>query len=168
MNLVLIGMPGCGKSTVGVVLAKLLGMDFLDVDLVIQARQGKRLQALLDELGTEGFLKLEAEIVASLRCENTVVAPGGSAVLTSQGAEALRALGKCIYLRVGPEALRSRLGNLATRGVAMAPGQTLADLYAQRAPHYERCADVIIDEAETLEQTALQIAALFEKPDGDE
>jgi shikimate kinase len=159
-NLILIGMPGCGKSTVGVVLAKLLGMRFLDTDLLLQEQTGKRLPVLLQELGRDGFLSREAEAICSLRCSGTVIATGGSAVLTEEGAAALHALGRCIYLRVPLPALAERLGDLTSRGVAMEPGQSLADLYAERTPCYERCADLIVDEAATLEKTALQLAAL--------
>ncbi len=160
-NIILIGMPGSGKSTVGVVLAKLLGMDFLDVDLVIQSRYGKKLQTLLDELGTEGFLKLEADVMGTLACRNTVIAPGGSAVLREEGALALKKLGRLVYLKVEPQALQERLSNLATRGVAMQPGQTILDVYAQRAPYYEKYADLTIEELGSLERTALQIASVL-------
>ena len=153
-NIVLIGMPGAGKSTVGVLAAKALGYAFLDTDLTIQAREGALLQALVDRLGVEGFLDAEERAVCSVTCHRTVIAPGGSAVCRSGAARHLKNLGKVIYLRLSPQGLELRLHNIKSRGIAMAPGQTLADLYAQRAPLYEACADVIIDvEGQTLEET---------------
>lgn len=144
-NITLIGMPGSGKSTVGVVLAKTLGFSFLDVDLVIQERQGKLLQELLNSLGTEAFLDLEGETIRSLRPQNTVLAPGGSCVLRQDAMEHLKSLGKVVYLRLDFPALEARIHNLATRGIAFAPGQTLRDVYDQRAPLYARWADATVD-----------------------
>lgn len=153
-NLTLIGMPGSGKSTVGVVLAKTLGYSFLDVDLVIQERQGKLLQALLNTLGTEGFLDLEGATIRSLRPQKTVLAPGGSCVLRRDAMEHLKSLGRVVYLRLSYDALESRIHNLATRGIAFAPGQTLRDVYDQRAPLYERYADLTVDaDGQTLVET---------------
>lgn len=160
-NLILIGMPGCGKSTVGVVLAKMMGMEFLDLDLLIQSRSGKKLQTLLDEMGCDAFLDYEAEVCASVQCENTVIAPGGSAVLTERGAAALKALGAMIYLKIAPEQLKDRLSNLATRGVAMQPGQSIEDLYLQRVAHYERWADHTVETGRGIEATAMRILELF-------
>lgn len=159
-NLILIGMPGCGKSTVGVVLAKMMGMDFLDLDLLIQSRSGKKLQVLLDEMGCDAFLDYEAEVCASVQCENTVIAPGGSAVLTERGASALKALGTMVYLKIAPEQLKDRLSNLATRGVAMQPGQTIEELYLERVAHYERWADHTVETGPSIEQMALRIMEL--------
>jgi len=145
MNVSLIGMPGSGKSTVGVLLAKRLGYAFVDTDLLIQRREGQLLQAVLDRLGTEAFLDLEAEVIAELDCDRTVIAPGGSAVLREKGAARLKALGPVVYLKPPVEALEKRLGNLATRGVTLAPGQTVADLYRFRSPFYEKYADFTVN-----------------------
>lgn len=145
MNVVLIGMPGSGKSTVGVLLARRLGLAFLDTDLVIQQQEGQLLQEVLDRLGTERFLDLEAQVIAGLECQNTVVASGGSAVLRELGARHLRELGPVVYLKPGCEALLDRLGNLATRGVTLAPGQSIQDLYDYRAAFYEKYADITVD-----------------------
>ncbi len=144
-NLTLIGMPGCGKSTIGVVLAKTLGYEFVDVDLVIQKQQGALLQELLDAHGTEAFLDMERSAVLSVRCVHTVIAPGGSCVLREDAMAHLKALGKIVYLKLSLPAVTRRISNLADRGIAFAPGQTLADVYAQRTPLYERWADVTID-----------------------
>ncbi len=155
-NVVLIGMPGSGKSTVGVLLAKALGYDFLDVDLVIQRREGALLQEIIDERGVEAFLDAEEEAVCSVACGKSVVAPGGSAVCRERAALRLKALGPVVYLRVPLAELNSRIQNLSTRGIAMEPGQTLADVMARRAPLYEKYADLVIDcpPGQTLAQTA--------------
>ena len=157
-NLVLIGMPGCGKSTVGVVLAKILGWDFVDVDLVIQKQNGRRLQEIIEAEGNEGFLEREADAVESLDCTHTVIATGGSAVLNPRGLKRLRELGKIVYLRHPYGEIERRIPNLETRGITLAPGQTLKDLYDYRTPIYEQAADIIVDaEGYTIEQTARAI-----------
>ena len=155
-NVVLIGMPGSGKSTVGVLLAKALGYDFLDVDLVIQKREHALLQEILDRRGLDAFLQAEEDAVCSTACQNTVVAPGGSAVCREKAAEHLKSLGPVVYLKVPLEELSGRIQNLSTRGIAMQPGQTLADVMAYRAPLYDKYADLVIDcgGGQTLAQTA--------------
>ena len=153
-NIILVGMPGAGKSTVGVLLAKTLGYAFLDTDLVIQQREGALLQSLVDSLGVEAFLDVEADAICSVECRGTVIAPGGSAVCRERAMEHLRALGRVLYLRVPLPELERRIDNITTRGIAMAPGQTLADLYAYRTPLYEGCADLTVDTAgQTLEES---------------
>lgn len=146
MNITLIGMPGSGKSSVGRLLARRLDCAFLDVDPLIVERHGaSTLQEVLDELGNEGFLDAEAEVIASLACENTVLSPGGSAVLREKGALRLKELGPVVYLKLPCEVLEKRLWNLGSRGVPLTPGQTLRDLYAQREPFYEKYADLTVD-----------------------
>lgn len=148
MNITLIGMPGSGKSSVGRILARRLGYAFLDVDPLIVERHGAgSLQQVLDQLGNEGFLDAEAEVISSLSCADTILAPGGSAVLREKGARRLRELGKVVYLKLPCAALEQRLWNLSSRGVPLAPGQTLSQLYAQRKPFYERYADVTVNAA---------------------
>lgn len=144
-NIVLIGMPGSGKSTVGVLLAKAVGYDFLDVDLLLQQREGLLLQEILDRRGTGAFLAAEEAAICSVNCRRTVIAPGGSAVCRPGGAEHLKRLGPVVYLRVGARELARRITNLSTRGIAMEPGQTLVDVMASRAPLYEKYADLIVD-----------------------
>ena len=163
-NVVLIGMPGSGKSTVGVLLAKALGYDFLDVDLVIQQREGALLQEILDPRGLDAFLDAEEDAVCSIACQNTVIAPGGSAVCREKAAEHLKRLGPVVYLKVPLEELSGRIQNLSTRGIAMEPGQTLADVMAYRAPLYDKYADLVIDcgGGQTLAQTARQVLELLE------
>ena len=126
-NVTLIGMPGSGKSTVGVLLAKLLGYQFLDVDLLIQEREGALLQEILDSRGTAAFLDAEERAVLSLDCRRTVIAPGGSAVCREGAARRLQRLGPVVYLNVPLEELTKRVQNLSTRGIAMEPGRTLPE-----------------------------------------
>ncbi|MDO5145206.1 MAG: shikimate kinase [bacterium] len=143
-NIVLIGMPGCGKSTVGVVLAKTLNMEFVDSDIVIQRSRNKRLSQLMDELGTEGFRQLENDINAGLDVHHCVIATGGSVIYGQGAMEHLRQIGTVVYLRLPYPAIEERLGDLHARGVTMKPGQTLLDLYNERCPEYERWADVTL------------------------
>lgn len=143
-NIILIGMPGAGKSTVGVILAKTLGYDFLDSDLVICRETGKTLQAILDEEGQAAFLKIEEDIVSNLRPTKTVVATGGSVPLEERAMAHLKELGTVIYLKVELEELRTRLGNIKTRGIAFGPGENLDTLYAHRIPIYERWAELTV------------------------
>ena len=153
-NIILVGMPGAGKSTVGVLLAKTLGYAFLDTDLVLQAREGALLQQLLDAKGREAFLEAEADAVCAVSCRCTVIATGGSAVYRARAVEHLRELGRVVYLRLPLDEVERRLNNIGSRGIAMAPGQTLADLYAYRTPLYEGCADLTVDTAgQTLEES---------------
>ena len=161
-NIILIGMPGAGKSTVGVLLAKTLGYAFLDTALVIQQREGALLQPLVDSLGVEAFLDVEADAICSVECRGTVIAPGGSAVCRERAMSHLRALGRIVYLHLPLEELERRLSNISTRGIAMAPGETLADLFARRAPLYRTYADLTVDVGrQSLEETvALVLRAL--------
>lgn len=142
-NIVLIGMPGAGKSTVGVVLAKRLGYRFLDSDLVIQEQTKKLLHELITEHGVDGFLKIEEEINASLDCENAVIATGGSVIYGEKAMEHLREIGCVVYLKLSYEEIEERLGDLTARGVALKDGQTLRDLYNERCPLYEKYAHVV-------------------------
>ncbi len=143
-NIILIGMPGSGKSTVGVVLAKALGLRFVDVDLLIQEREGALLQHLIDSRGVERFLDLERDAILSLDCRDTVIAPGGSCVCREESIAHMRSLGTVVYLRLSLEDVTARIHNMASRGIALQPGQTLADVYRYRAPLYERCAHITI------------------------
>ncbi len=145
-NIVLIGMPGVGKSTIGVVLAKILGYHFLDSDLLIQERKGKRLHQIISEVGTEGFLKIENDVNASIKADRTIIATGGSAVYGKEAMEHFKEIGTVVYLKVDFLTIRKRLRNLERRGVALKPGQTLRDLYDERTVLYEKYADVTVDE----------------------
>lgn len=145
-NIVLIGMPGVGKSTIGVILAKILAYHFLDSDLVIQEREGKRLHQIISEEGCEGFLKIENDVNASLHVDRTIIATGGSAVYGKEAMEHLKEIGKVVYLKADYSTIEKRLGNLEKRGVALKEGQSLKDLYDERTKLYELYADVIVDE----------------------
>lgn len=144
-NVILIGMPGAGKSTVGVVLAKRLGYTFLDSDLVIQQKYGKLLHELISEHGVEGFWKIENDVNAGLTCVRTVIATGGSAIYGAEAMEHLRSIGTVVYLRLTLPQIEERLGDLTERGVTLREGQDLKALYEERTPLYEKYAHVIID-----------------------
>ncbi|MDO4616231.1 MAG: shikimate kinase [Lachnospiraceae bacterium] len=163
-NITLIGMPGAGKSTVGIVLAKILGMEFLDSDLLIQRREKKLLWEIIEAVGLDGFDRIEEEVNCSIRTERTVIATGGSAVYSEKAMEHLREISTIVYLKVSCEELHRRLGDLKNRGVSIKEGQTLEDLYAERCPLYEKYADLIVDLEKTdIRQAAGLIADRFEK-----
>lgn len=145
-NITLIGMPGGGKSTVGVVLAKVLGYRFLDSDLEIQEQTGKRLYELIEAYGDEGFLEIENRVNAGLEVRRCVISTGGSAVYGEEAMRHLREISTVIYLKVSYPDLKRRLGNLHERGVVLKPGQTLKDLMEERSPLYEKYAHIVVDE----------------------
>lgn len=144
-NIILIGMPGSGKSTVGVVLAKKLGYRFVDSDLVIQEKCEKLLYQLIEERGKAGFLMLENEINAGIQAQNAVIATGGSAIYGKEAMNHFKEIGRVVYLSLPYEELKERLGDLHERGVVLKKGYTLEDLYKERAPLYEKYADAIVD-----------------------
>ena len=159
-NIVLIGMPGAGKSTVGVVLAKKLGYGFVDSDLVIQERCGKLLHELIEERGVEGFWKLENEVNSSLDRRRSVIATGGSAVYGAEAMEHLREIGAVVYLKLPCGEIAERLGDLNARGVTLRPGQTLQELYEERVPLYEKYAHVTVEcDGKMLREIVTEIAA---------
>lgn len=144
-NIILIGMPGVGKSTIGVVLAKHLGYGFLDSDLVIQEKEGMLLHKIMELRGIEGFLRLEDEINASIEAEGLVIATGGSAVYGKRAMEHFSSIGIVIYLYLPYEELKERLGDLNKRGVVLREGQTLKELMEERKVLYEKYGEVTID-----------------------
>ena len=144
-NIVLIGMPGAGKSTVGVLLAKMLGYDFLDSDLLIQARAGKRLFEILQEDGNEAFAELENRVNAQIDVHRTVIATGGSVVYGKEAMEHLSQIGRVVYLRVSCSDMIRRIRNPETRGILLPEGMTLEELYAERVPLYEKYAQVTVN-----------------------
>lgn len=158
-NIVLIGMPGCGKSTAGVLLAKTLGYSFLDTDLLLQQKAGKKLYEIIRDDGMEAFLQLENETVASLEdSDKTVIATGGSVVLGEAAMARLKSLGKIVYLQLPLAQIEHRVSNIKTRGIAMKPGEGLADVYAHRVPLYEQYADVTVSAQNfSLEETVNEI-----------
>lgn len=144
-NLILIGMPGVGKSTVGVVAAKRLGFGFTDSDLLIQDKYGKLLHELIEENGIEGFWKIENDVNAAIQKSKTVIATGGSACYGEEAMKHLREIGVIVYLKLGYESLCERLGDLNARGVTLRPGQDLHGLLEERTPLYEKYAHITID-----------------------
>ncbi len=146
-NIVLIGMPGVGKSTVGVILAKVLGYQFVDSDLVIQKEEGKLLKEIIAEVGPEGFIEVENRINASLEAEHSVIATGGSVVYGKEAMEHLKEIGTIVYLSLPFDEIDKRLSDIKGRGVVLKMGQTLKDLYEERVLLYEAYADIQIDES---------------------
>lgn len=146
-NVVLIGMPGVGKSTVGVILAKQMGYQFVDADLLIQQQEGRLLHEIISDQGVDGFLAVENRVNAGIETERAVISTGGSVVYGREAMEHLKSIGTVVYLKLPYPALRRRLKNLKDRGVVLREGQTLRDLYEERTPLYERYADLVIDES---------------------
>ncbi len=144
-NIILIGMPGAGKSTVGVLLAKALGLDFIDTDLIIQQRKRKTLQQIIDSEGLHAFISSENYIVANVSAVNSVIATGGSVIFGKDAMRRLKSLGKIVYLRTQFDTVNSRISNITTRGVALSPGQDLRSAYDERCPLYEKYADITVD-----------------------
>lgn len=155
-NIVLIGMPGSGKSTVGVILAKVLGYTFVDSDLLIQKEENRLLKDIIAKEGQEGFLKVENRVNKSIDTEKSVIATGGSVVYCQEAMEHLKKIGTVLYLQLDYHILNRRLSNLIGRGVVLKEGQTLKDLYEERVPLYEKYADYIIDEQNTDAEGTLQ------------
>lgn len=163
-NVILIGMPGSGKSTVGVLLAKALGYGFIDTDLLLQRQEGRRLEEILREKGIEEFLDIEGRVCESLDAQRTVIATGGSAVYRDGAMGHLRRLGKLVYLRVSLEDLALRLSDMKGRGVALREGQTLSDLYRERTILYERYAEITVSEdGHTMEDTVAAVKEALER-----
>lgn len=157
-NIVLIGMPGVGKSTVGVILAKVLGYQFIDADLVIQEQEKRLLREIIAEEGTEGFIQVENRVNATLEAHHAIIATGGSVVYGKEAMEHLQEIGTVIYLEVAYPELEKRLEDIKGRGVVLRDGQTLYDLYLERTPLYEKYADIRISETGLdIEQTVEQI-----------
>lgn len=144
-NVVLIGMPGAGKSTIGIVLAKSMGYKFIDSDILIQEKEGKLLHEIISLSGDEGFRKIENSVNCSIDVTRTVIATGGSAVYGKEAMEHFKEIGTVVYLKHSYAEIEKRLGDLGKRGVTIKKGQTLEDLYNERTPLYERYADIVIN-----------------------
>ncbi|MBQ1326826.1 MAG: shikimate kinase [Eubacterium sp.] len=138
-------MPGCGKSTLGVILAKAINYDFLDSDLLIQKKMGIKLQEIINQYGNDRFREIEEEVNASIDVKDTVIATGGSVVYGEKAMEHLKSISTVIYLRLSVNEILKRVDNMRTRGISMKPGETLVDLYNKRVPLYEKYADIVVD-----------------------
>ena len=153
-NLVFIGMPAVGKSTVGVIVAKSLGYDFVDTDLIIQAQEQRLLKTIIEEDGIEGFLAIENQVNRDLEVENTVIAPGGSVIYCEEAMEAFKTHAHVIYLKVSYEEINRRIRNAKNRGVVLRENQTLQTLYEERTALCEKYADITVEEdGKTVEET---------------
>ena len=160
-NIVLIGMPGAGKSTVGVLLAKTLGMSFIDTDLLIQEKEGRLLQEIIDGDGIKKFLKIEENVVLQVDAKNSVIATGGSVIYSKNVINHLKERGKLIYLKLGYDEIERRINNMSSRGIAIGKDQKLIDLYNERIVWYEKYADIIIDCSDaTIEDVVQKIVDL--------
>ena len=160
-NIVLIGMPSCGKSTVGVLLAKKLGYRFLDSDILIQEKCGMLLHEIIETEGLNGFLKIEGEVNRSIQTDRTVISTGGSVVYSDDAMKHLKSIGKVIYIKISYETLCTRLGDYVHRGVVMPKGYTLLDMYNERKKLYEKYADFILDEGDdSINKTLERIARM--------
>ncbi len=144
-NVILIGMPACGKSITGVVLAKTMRKSFIDTDLLIQEKEERPLQEIINESGNDYFRKVEEEVLCSVDTSNSVISTGGSAIYYDTAMKHLKEQGTIVYLKVSLETIEARLNNIKTRGVTMEKGATIASLYEERIPLYEKYADIIID-----------------------
>ena len=163
-NIVLIGMPGVGKSTAGVVLAKVLGYEFIDADLIIQQQEGKLLREIIAEVGTDGFIEVENRVNSQIEVEKSVIATGGSVVYGKEAMQHLREIGTVVYLKVSYDILEKRLHDIKGRGVVLKDGQDLRGLYEERGPLYEKYADITVCEDNlNVEQTIEKITEQLNK-----
>ena len=162
-NIVLIGMPGVGKSTIGIILAKVLGYSFLDADLLIQEQEGKLLSEIIEEKGTDGFIEVENRVNASIRADRAIIATGGSVVYGKEAMEHLKEIGRVVYLKVSYAILEKRLADIKGRGVVLKEGQTLETLFEERSKLYEQYADIeVSEEGLDVEQTVEKLVEALE------
>ncbi len=163
-NIIFIGMPAVGKSTVGVVLAKRLGYRFVDTDILIQEKEGRLLKEIIAEKGVQGFLEVEDRINASVEAERTVISPGGSIVYCENAMKHYKEIGTVVYLKISYDIINKRLKNARNRGVVLRDGQTFRDLYEERTTLFEKYADVTVcEDGLNLEETLDKVMAVLPK-----
>ena len=163
-NIILIGMPGSGKTTIGTELAEVIGYGYIDSDSVIVAREGKRLSEIIASVGREAFLDIEAKVNSELCANRCVIATGGSVIYRDSAMQELKKKGDIVYLKLSCETIAARLGDLQARGVALKDGFTLKDLYNERAPLYEKYADIVVElDGKTIEQSVQAVKKAVEK-----
>ncbi len=162
-NIILIGMPGAGKSTIGVILAKVLGYHFVDADIVIQEQEKRLLHEIIEQEGVDGFLAVENRVNSQIEEEKAVISTGGSVVYGKEAMEHFSQTGTIIYLKLGYEALEKRLGDLHGRGVVLREGQNLRTLYEERIPLYEKYAHLTVEEdGLSVEETLQNILKIYQ------
>lgn len=163
-NIIFIGMPASGKSTIGVVIAKRLGYDFIDTDLLIQKQENRLLKEIIADVGNDGFLAIENQVNRDLEAEHAVISPGGSVIYCEEAMEHFKEIGTIVYLKVSFETINRRISNAKNRGVVLKEGQTLKDLYEERTKLFEKYADYTISEdGLDLEETIDKVLELFEE-----
>ena len=163
-NIIFIGMPASGKSTVGVVVAKRLGYEFIDTDLLIQKQEKRLLKEIIADVGNEGFLEIENQVNRDLQAQQAVISPGGSVVYCQEAMEHFKKIGTVVYLKVSFETIKRRLRNAQRRGVVLKEGQTLKELYEERIRLFEKYADyTILEEEQGFEKTIDKVLAIFEE-----
>lgn len=163
-NIILIGMPAVGKSTVGVVVAKRIGYEFIDTDLLIQKQEKRLLKEIIAEEGNERFLEIENQVNRDLQAENAVISPGGSVVYCEEAMQHFKEIGTVIYLHATYEVIYKRITNAKNRGVVLKEGQTLKDLYDERVKLFEKYADYTVsEEGLDLEETIDMVLELLDK-----
>lgn len=163
-NIILIGMPSCGKSTLGVVLARKLGYGYLDTDSFISQREKSTLQGIIDKYGLERFLEIESSVGSEIVCDRVIIATGGSMVMSEEAMNNLKSLGKVVYINVPIKELERRLKDFSERGIAKNDGETLEDIYNKRKPFYDKYADITVDYKDgcSLEETVEDIIKAIE------
>ena len=166
-NIILVGMPASGKSTMGVILAKILGYSFIDADIVIQEKEGRKLSEIIEQEGVEGFIDIENRINSEIEAQKTVIATGGSVVYGKEAMDHYKNIGRVVYLKVSLDELTKRLSDVRQRGVVMREGQSLVALYNERSALYEKYADVTVDEKNlSLEEVLAEIIAELSRQKG--